>query len=314
MNETQKEIFDNLLGKYRSNTISEEEYLQFLQLLDPNGSEMDEMIDDQARKDWQGSMELLHEIRKNQTLPDQPSNIWKRVLKVAAAFVLLCAAWVFWPESPPQDLVYSTNFGETRNIELPDGSLVLLNANSEIVWKGDWIKLGHRSVTLKGEAFFEVVKTDEMHFEVATPGLTVDVLGTEFNVRTRGSETNVYLQEGKVLLEVNSPEKQKLAMSPGDFVQYDHLAKNLKSTTHHSLKDKASWVDGMLDFQDESVPQILQEFENLYGKTFRVENEILLDKRMDVSLPYADWNLVRKALEIALDVEFTSSRDTIIVK
>lgn len=314
MNETQKEIFENLLGKYRSNTISEQEYLQFLQLLDPHGSEMDEMIGDQARKDWQGSMELLHEIRKSQTDPDRPYRIWKWVSKVAAALVLLCAVWVFWPESIPQDLVYSTNFGETRNIELPDGSLVLLNANSEIVWKGDWIKLGHRSVTLTGEAFFEVVKTDEMHFEVATPGLTVDVLGTEFNVRTRGSETNVYLQEGKVLLEVNSPEKQKLAMSPGDFVQYDHLENNLRTTNQNDLQDKASWVDGMLDFNNKSVPEILGEFENLYGKTFRVENKDLIDKRMDISLPYADWNLVRKALEIALDVEFTTSRDTIIVQ
>lgn len=314
MSEISKQQFKNLLDKYRSNTLTDQEYDQFLQLLEDEGSRMGEVIDDQARKDWQGSKELLKEIMDEQPAPRRSFKAWKLIPRIAAAVILMCTVWVFWPDSTPHDLVFETDYGETRNIELPDGSRVLLNANSRIVWKGTWSEVGHRSVTLQGEAFFEVVKTDDMHFEVATPDLTVDVLGTEFNVRSRGTETNVYLKEGKVRLEVNSPDFQNLEMEPGDFVQYDHLAKNLKSTTHHSLQDKASWVDGMLDFQDESVPQILQEFENLYGKTFRVENEILLDKRMDVSLPYADWNLVRKALEIALDVEFTSSRDTIIVK
>ncbi len=314
MSEISKQQFKNLLDKYRSNTLTEQEYDIFLQLLEDEGSRMGEVIDDQARKDWQGSKELLKEIMDEQPAPRRSFKAWKLIPRIAAAVILMCTVWVFWPDSTPDDLVFETDYGETRNIELPDGSRVLLNANSRIVWKGTWSEVGHRSVTLQGEAFFEVVKTDDMHFEVATPDLTVDVLGTEFNVRSRGTETNVYLKEGKVRLEINSPDIQNLEMVPGDFVQYDHLAKNLKSTTHHSLQDKASWVDGMLDFQDESVPQILQEFENLYGKTFRIENEILLDKRMDVSLPYADWNLVRKALEIALDVEFTSSRDTIIVK
>ena len=314
MSEISKQQFKNLLDKYRSNTLTEQEYDIFLQLLEDEGSRMGEVIDDQARKDWQGSKELLKEIMDEQPAPRRSFKAWKLIPRITAAVILMCTVWVFWPDSTPDDLVFETDYGETRNIELPDGSRVLLNANSRIVWKGTWSEVGHRSVTLQGEAFFEVVKTDDMHFEVATPDLTVDVLGTEFNVRSRGTETNVYLKEGKVRLEINSPDIQNLEMEPGDFVQYDHLAKNLKSTTHHSLQDKASWVDGMLDFQDESVPQILQEFENLYGKTFRIENEILLDKRMDVSLPYADWNLVRKALEIALDVEFTSSRDTIIVK
>lgn len=314
MSEISKQQFKNLLDKYRSNTLTDEEYDQFLRYLEGEGSRMGEVIDDQARKDWQGSKELLKEIMDEQPAPRRSFKAWKLIPRIAAAVILMCTVWVFWPDSTPHDLVFETDYGETRNIELPDGSRVLLNANSRIVWKGTWSEVGHRSVTLQGEAFFEVVKTDDMHFEVATPDLTVDVLGTEFNVRSRGTETNVYLKEGKVRLEINSPDIQNLEMVPGDFVQYDHLAKNLKSTTHHSLQDKASWVDGMLDFQDESVPQILQEFENLYGKTFRIENEILLDKRMDVSLPYADWNLVRKALEIALDVEFTSSRDTIIVK
>lgn len=314
MSEISKQQFKNLLDKYRSNTLTDEEYDQFLRYLEGEGSRMGEVIDDQARKDWQGSKELLKEIMDEQPAPRRSFKAWKLIPRIAAAVILMCTVWVFWPDSTPHDLVFETDYGETRNIELPDGSRVLLNANSRIVWKGTWSEVGHRSVTLQGEAFFEVVKTDDMHFEVATPDLTVDVLGTEFNVRSRGTETNVYLKEGKVRLEINSPDIQNLEMVPGDFVQYDHLAKNLKSTTHHSLQDKASWVDGMLDFQDESVPQILQEFENLYGKTFRIENEFLLDKRMDVSLPYADWNLVRKALEIALDVEFTSSRDTIIVK
>src|SRR5690606_37544042 len=101
-----------------------------------------------------------------------------------------------------------------RSIELPDGSQVLLNANSQLTWAGDWKSLKQRTVELVGEAFFEVVRTGGLHFEVMTPHVRIDVLGTEFNVKSRGTETNVFLQSGKVHLEIQDQVNQEVEMVP----------------------------------------------------------------------------------------------------
>src|SRR5690606_41077277 len=87
----------------------------------------------------------------------------------AAMLALLCVTWVFWPDGVPDDLVFSTGYGETQNIQLPDGSQVLLNANSSITWAGNWEERNLRSLELEGEAFFDVIKTDDIHYQVTTP-------------------------------------------------------------------------------------------------------------------------------------------------
>src|SRR5699024_1119953 len=124
----------------------------------------------------------------------------------------------------------------------------------------------------------------------------------------------VFLHSGKVHLEIGGELLQSLEMDPGDFVKYDHQEKKLTSSTHRKLREKASWVDGMLEFRNERISQILKEFESLYGKSFFVKDDEVLEKRLDLSLPYANWDLIQRALEIALDVQFTISDDTIIVE
>ncbi|HLT95036.1 MAG TPA: FecR domain-containing protein [Membranihabitans sp.] len=307
--------FERLLEKYRANNLTHEEFQDFVLMIGKNGTKNSEQLMDQLyRDDWSESKNILRHIQKVRNHVSRRRLIRHWVMRSAAALLLLVTVWLVWPDRVPEDLVYGTGYGETRNIELPDGSQVLLNANSQIVWTGDWERQNARKVTLTGEAFFDVVKADHMHFEVITPDIKVDVMGTEFNVRSRGAETDVYLKEGKVRLEVNGPENQKMEMKPGDFVRFNHMNLTLESFSHSRKEDKASWVEGMLEFQNVSVPDILEEFENLYGKKFVLGNPELQDKRLDLSLPYADWDLVRKALEIALDVEFTISGDSIIVR
>lgn len=306
--------FKHLLEKYRSNSLSEEEFATFIRLLGHEQIEDENDLETQAEYDWRGSKAILTELKANQ-VERKNRNWWMGVAwKSAAALLVLTVVWVFWPQEVPQNIVFQTNFGETRNVDLPDGSQVLLNANSKLIWSGDWEDKMQRSVTLTGEAFFDVKNTDNMAFEVHTPLMKVRVLGTEFNVKTRDEETQVFLQSGKVKLNFEDAGKEVVNMDPGDFVRFDHVNSTMESITRAHKEEKASWVDGMLEFQNESVSAILAEFKNLYGKSFRVDNTKMLDKRMDVSLPYADWDLVRKALEIALDVKFTSSNDTIIVE
>src|SRR5690625_7703649 len=120
-------------------------------------------------------------------------------------------------------------------------------------WKGDWNEQDRRSVRLEGEAFFDVIHVNEMSFEVFTPDLKVDVKGTRFNVKTRGAETDVFLQSGAVNLEVTGGESKVLELMPGDFVSFDQMSKEVVTSSEHLLQQKASWIDGMRGFRNEKV-------------------------------------------------------------
>ncbi len=88
--------------------------------------------------------------------------------------------------SQPAIITHKTSYGETQLIKLPDSSSVLLNANSSISYQEDWLESSERNVTLMGEAFFNVHHTkDHRRFFVHANAVTVEVLGTSFNVLNR---------------------------------------------------------------------------------------------------------------------------------
>lgn len=314
MTNKESQQFANLLEKYWSNSLSEEEFQIFLNLLGQELVKQNELLDAQAAVDWQGSRAILKNIRIE--LDNRKNRSWwiSVLGKSAAAIVLVCTVWFFWPGDNPLDLHFHTTYGETRNIALPDGSQVLLNANSTLTWINGWEDRNQRKVILSGEAFFVVKNAKDIPFEVHTPQMKVRVLGTEFNVKSRGDETQVFLHAGKINLDIEEAREETVEMVPGDFVRFNHVDHTLESVSHTRKEEKVSWVDGMLEFRNVRVAEVLEEFENLYGKKFMLGTTELLEKRMDLSLPYANWDLVRKALEIALGVEFSTATDTIIMK
>lgn len=305
--------FTRLLEKYRSNTLSHQEYQEFLELAGIPGAS--DTIDKMSEEDWKESKAIL---RRAGIRADQPP---KRRLPVArllwgsaAAAAILITAFLFWPQSRlAEPLTYQTGYGETRTILLPDSSSVLLNANSRLVWDTGWKKKGKRDLTLDGEAFFDVKKVNGMEFVVQSDHIKVKVLGTTFNFRSRRGLAHVFLESGKVDLEIPELQEQSVALTPGNAVLYDSEKKDLRIETSSSLNQSASWVEGMLEFENTSLGNILDHLEGLYGKKFKAEDKAILERRMDLSLPYSNWDLIRKVLEISLDVKFTENQDTIVV-
>ena len=101
------------------------------------------------------------------------------------------------------DIIYETNFGETKTITLLDDSQVILNSKSTIVFnENDWKK--GRQLTLDGEAYFKVEKGNT--FTVNTNNGSVTVLGTQFNVNSTNDFFDVVCYEGKVSVTLESSE------------------------------------------------------------------------------------------------------------
>lgn len=234
--------------------------------------------------------------------------------RVAAAIVLLVGAAVwFWQPSPAM-VALQTAYGEQKTITLPDQSQVKLNANSSIRFQKNWDKREDRQVWLEGEAYFEVRKNleREQKFQVITKDLTVEVLGTVFNVNTRDESTVVFLEEGLVHVAVQDT-KQEIAMDPGELMTYSRK-------TGQPVKKKieteapASWKDGTILLQDASLRKIVAKMEEIYGLSARVDDQTLLDQTFNFPMPVGKLETALLLLRESTGLEIDKTDDELVIR
>lgn len=186
---------------------------------------------------------------------------WMRpMLKIASVLFIGLGIYYFMVSDPTTDV--RTMAAEKTTIELPDASKVTLNASSEVRYNaGAWDS--KREIELDGEAFFDVAKGAK--FDVVTDAGTVSVLGTEFNVKNRGTFFEVACYEGTV--RVVTADHTEILKVGDNFRLYDGEA-----ITGRHIQAVPQWTDNMSDFQRIPLSQVLAELERQYGVGVTAEN------------------------------------------
>jgi len=235
---------------------------------------------------------------------------------VAAALVgvFLLAGILFFFTTRPQE--YTTAYGETRVISLPDGSRVILNANSVLSYSGNWQVGKDREVMLKGEAFFEINKqgraTHHDRFIVHTEALDVEVLGTEFNVNSHRTKTKVVLQSGKVKLSSRSAQMPPVYMTPGQLVSYDKAAGSFEKQTVNP-EVYAAWKDRKLLFDNTSLAEVSHILEDTYGVKVLLADPQLATRKVSGEINASEKQTLLKALSTLYNLEITEHTDKTLV-
>jgi ferric-dicitrate binding protein FerR (iron transport regulator) len=203
--------------------------------------------------------------------------------------------------------VHHTAYGEIAVITLPDQSTVTLNANSTLRYTDEWGTDQPREVWLEGEAFFSVThQANHQKFKVHTADqLSIEVLGTEFNVSRRRERTVVVLQSGKIRLSyADSSAMKPLVMKPGELVEFGRApARYLRKQVDTQVY--SSWKSRQLIFDDISLSEIARLLEETYGLEVRVEDNALLGQRFSGSVPTDNVDMLLEALTQILDLKMT---------
>lgn len=269
------------------------------------------------------SAKLFDEKTPSKTLPNTSRLYPKHYYALAAAISLLMLLGAyflhpFWDE--PQS--YTTDYGQRMEIELPDGSRAILNANSRLTIGDAWET--RREVWLKGEAFFEVKKwsMDTTHTEAARGNrkftvhageVDIEVLGTRFNVQQRCHSTQVILEEGLVTLKEKEHEDTRVKMNAGEAVSFsdkDRMFKKEIIDTRTAL----SWKDGMHIFNAKSLDKIAEVLEDTYGYKVIIADDALRKKRFSAQVPYGEVDLMIMLLQESLEIDIVQQGDAIIIK
>ena len=128
--------------------------------------------------------------------------------------------WLHWynmrqvPPPDPLDYVVLADNGQRASVVLPDGTKVWLNSHTKLNYKSDY-GVKERSVSLSGEAYFEVSKDTLRRFLVNAGDMEVEALGTAFNVKAYEEDDEVVttLFEGSVRTAVG---KEFVILSPDE--------------------------------------------------------------------------------------------------
>lgn len=161
-----------------------------------------------------------------------------------------------------QSIAVKTPLGGQYQLTLADGSKVWLNAGSELAYTTGFGK-ANRMLSLKGEAYFQVRKNEQLPFIVHTHEQAIEVLGTSFNVSAYPEESLVKttLQEGSLAV---SNAIQKLILQPN---QQSVLDKDVNKMNVQDV-DAASvvaWKDGVFDFHGMSVEDCMRVIARWYA-------------------------------------------------
>ena len=179
---------------------------------------------------------------------------------------------------------------------MPDGSVVMLNANSNIRIGKGFGSEEEREVWLDGEAFFQVTKTsDRKKFVVHTNRFDIVVTGTQFNVLNRGEKTSILLTEGKVHLKLT--DGSIIDMKPGEYVE---LEGNSDAEKKDIQQDKVlAWKERKLIFENTSLQDAVSQIVDLYGVKITIADTADSVASITGILPNDNLEVLLAALEAA---------------
>jgi transmembrane sensor len=224
---------------------------------------------------------LMHSNHSNDqkyvSRPSEPNIWWRWAAIIVMAFSISFVIHDFKQKSEKAEIINEINFitkinpaGQRSQIQLPDGSVVFLNASSKLVYADNFGK-SNRDLDLVGEAFFEVRKNSQLPFLVNTGNIYTKALGTSFNIKAVSpyDEVAVTLVTGKVEIgHLTSTLLSKAVLEPGEklIARADEIRK-----TNLSDNDIA-WKDGVIIFEKASLEHVVQTLQQWYGVNIKVEN------------------------------------------
>ena len=159
----------------------------------------------------------------------------------------------------------STPKGREFQLVLSDGTKVWLNAASSLHYPTSFSGT-QRSVEVSGEAYFEVAKNAKMPFRVKINDETeIEVLGTHFNINAYKNETNINttLLEGAVQI---IRDNKKTMLKPGQQAQIkdQHSNAQVKIVNDVDVEKVVAWKNGVFNFQDASLEEVMRQLERWY--------------------------------------------------
>ncbi len=225
------------------------------------------------------------------------------------AVILVCAGistWYLMTKERENWLTVTTEAGQQKKVYLPDSSMVTMDGNSAIKYDLIAFKKGSRDVEMKGRVFFQVKKKEDSPFSVSTRHTIVTVLGTRFQLYEKETETDLYVNTGKVLFAVKEKDEKKI-LTAGMSARYVD-GENEKIQSTENSENILSWHTKKLHFNNTPLEEVIHDLCEYYQVVIvnRTENE---DKHLTASFNHLSLEETLLIINQTLDVHLVVKPD-----
>lgn len=206
---------------------------------------------------------------------------WLAAAAIAASCALV-AVGVFklLPDTTPADVQqWTTAKGERRELQLADGSRVVLDADSQLrVAFAD----GHRDLQLqRGRAHFAVAHDPARPFRVQAGGIVSQAVGTRFSVgHAQGDQIAVVVDEGRVRVseraavgrgDAGSTAARSLDLIKDQRIRYSAQI-GLQGPQPINAELAGAWKEGSVIYQREPLASVVEDLNRYSRIPLRLED------------------------------------------
>lgn len=193
---------------------------------------------------------------------------------------------------------YHTGVGETRAVNLADGSTITLSPQSALrLVRGD----ARQVELIQGQAYFQVAPDTQHPFVAKAGELSVRVLGTAFDLELNDDSAQVALEHGQVQAENAQPPLSERLM-PGQRLKFSWPSGNVERS-QLDPSQVASWRSGSLFVEDQSVAEIVAHLQRYTPGWIIVTDPALKQRRITGVFDLQDPNRALTALAQSLSVQ-----------
>ena len=234
---------------------------------------------------------------------------------VAASLIVVVIAGLFQTgvfNSAEFSASYETAVGEQQTIDLPDGSTVILNTNSQV--EVDYSRFTRNIFLAKGEAYFDVAKNSSAPFVVRTGRGSITAVGTAFSVRLQEAKINVVVTEGRVALspivEIDNALVADVISAPvlmevtaGQSVAFAERIESLEPIEPAAIERELDWRDGVINFKGESLEQVISDISPYTSLVINIDGEELRQQPIGGYFKVGEIEALFDALKIMANIE-----------
>jgi ferric-dicitrate binding protein FerR (iron transport regulator) len=260
---------------------------------------------------------LKKQIASKPAIPAVRYPLWKKVTRIAASLLipLFCMGLGYYfseMKSAPggNPVTVQVEVGQKANVYLPDGTHVWLNSAGSLSYDNNNKK--ERIVYLQGEAYFEVSKDKTRPFIVKANDISVEALGTRFDLKAYPDDNYVtaILMEGSI--RVSSP-LQSAILAPNEKLTVTKSDGQFTKSVLWDAGKNVSWINNQLSFEQERLEDIAKILERMYSVHIRFVSEKLKDIRFSGTIKNNNLENVLELIAFVSPIRYARENDSTII-
>jgi transmembrane sensor len=265
---------EKLAHKWLEGTLTPEEKSRFEQWYADFNDEELLLSDSKYTSAHQISITILSRINAQIDQQQAPKiktfTLWRSIAAAAAVILIIGFAVLNRNNlleiiNPVKQIQFTSNAGQYKQISLPDDSHIWLSPNTTINYP-EQFKGKQRSISITGEAYFEVVHDTDHPFVIQSGVIKTVVLGTSFDIQAhpKAASIEVTVVSGKVGVSVNDGKAPQMLIAN----QRSIYQKATNTLSKENYPEAAKFLDqrkGIFDFKGTSLQEVTRELETQYG-------------------------------------------------